>query len=99
MKGALTTALVCLDIYNVNIGKKSLCTRLLGVLDFKVWNDPDGKSCVTVKHLYFAIIYFGDIGSKVKDRENVSPPILYAELNRGADKTILSIKLYIVAFY
>ena len=26
---------------------------------------------------------FGDFGGYVKDRENISPPILYTDLNRG----------------
>ena len=50
-------------------------------------------------------LYFGDIGCKGKECENISPPILNAELNRGSDKMenlmryfqYRSMKLYIVA--
>ena len=34
----------------------------------------------TIKHLYFALLYFDDIGGYGKERENISPQVLYAEL-------------------
>lgn len=36
MTGKIIKAYVCLDIYNVNLAAKSMCTRLIGVIDFKV---------------------------------------------------------------
>ena len=36
MTGKVIKAYVCLDVYNVNLVERSLCTRLIGVIDFKV---------------------------------------------------------------
>ena len=39
-----------------------------------------------MKHLYFAVTLFRRYWEYGKERENISPPILYAEVNQGSDK-------------
>ena len=34
------------------------------------------------------LLNFGDIGGWGKERENITPPILYAKLNRDSDKMV-----------
>ena len=49
-----------------------------------------GSDETTVKHLDSRLLQFGDIGGYGKERENISPLILYIELNQCSFQRLIT---------